>query len=117
MSKLINEKIKDFKGSKIIFRTGDRRSKSDLLQVSLDTSKNIIINQHSHIPSDIPKTLLAILNRPDRRQEPFHITAVIEEKEEIELAKFIGKEELQLNSCLKDIIEAKKDDDKISLRK
>ena len=96
MSSIINSKIKNFLGTKVIYRTGDRRSKNDLRQVSLDTSRNIIINQHSHVPSDIPKTLLAILNRKERRKKPFHITAVIENQDEIALARLIGKDELQL---------------------
>ena len=73
MKQIINKEIKNFKNTKIIFRQGDRCVKNDLIQLNLDESKAIIINQHSHQISDVSKTLLAIINKPSLKKEPYNI--------------------------------------------
>ena len=82
--------------TKLLFRQGDRRSPSDLEQLSLDTAKCIIINQHSHEPSDVSKSLLAILNRETRHKDKFHIVAVVETDDDAELCDIIGKDEVEI---------------------
>ena len=96
MKQIINKEIKNFKNTKIIFRQGDRCIKNDLIQLNLDESKAIIINQHSHQLSDVSKTLLAIINKPDRKKEPYHIVASVNNKEEAILCKLIGKDEVEI---------------------
>ena len=96
MKQIINKEIKNFKNTKIIFRQGDRCVKNDLIQLNLDESKAIIINQHSHQLSDVSKTLLAIINKPNRKKEPYHIVASVNNKEEAILCKLIGKDEVEI---------------------
>jgi archaellum component FlaG (FlaF/FlaG flagellin family) len=96
MKQIINKEIKNFKNTKIIFREGDRCVKNDLIQLNLDESKAIIINQHSHQLSDVSKTLLAIINKPSRKKEPYHIVASVNNKEEAILCKLIGKDEVEI---------------------
>ncbi|MEK7327780.1 MAG: potassium transporter TrkA, partial [Chloroflexota bacterium] len=42
------------------------------------------------------KTLLAITNSPDRRPEPYHIVAEIQDQRNMEVAKMIGRDEAEL---------------------
>jgi ion channel POLLUX/CASTOR len=92
----INKNVGQTGRTRIVCRQGDRWAQTDLRQLSLDTTKCIIINQHSHVPSDVARTLLAIINRPDRRQELLHIVAVVETQQEAELCRIIGKNEVEI---------------------
>ena len=92
----VRKNIKDFKNTKIIFREGDRRIKNDLYQLNLNEAKAIVINNHSHVQSDVSKTLLAILNRDDRKKGKYHIVAVVNNKEDATLCKLIGKDEVEI---------------------
>ena len=92
----INKNVGYLGRTRIVCRQGDRRSKTDLSQVSLDTAKCIIINQHSHVPSDVSRTLLAIINRTHRRQELLHVVAVVDSASEAELCAIIGKNEVEI---------------------
>mgnify|MGYP001201871316 CR=1 FL=1 len=96
MRNLLKKSISNFKGTEIIFREGDRCIKNDLVQLNLDNAKSIIINQHSDNNNDVSKTLLAILNREDRKKEQYHIVAVVSSKEESILCKLIGKNEVEI---------------------
>ena len=96
MRNLIKKSISDYKGTEIIFREGDRCIKNDLTQLNLDNAKSIIINQHSDNNNDVSKTLLAILNREDRKKDPYHIVAVVTSSQEATLCKLIGKDEVEI---------------------
>ena len=77
-------------------REGDRRFKRDLEQLSLNTAKNIIINQYSHETKDVSKSLLAILNRANRKKERYHIVTSVSQKEDAQLCKVIGRDEVEI---------------------
>ena len=94
MVSAINKKLGPTGRTRIVCRQGDRRSKNDLRQLSIDNAKSIIINQHLNKPSDVAKTLLAIINRPDRLNKKLHIVAVVETEEEADLCRVIGKEQV-----------------------
>lgn len=96
MRTFINKSISDFKGTEIIYREGDRCIKNDLIQLNLDDAKSIIINQHSDKNNDTSKTLLAILNRENRKKDPYHIVAVVASTQEATLCKLIGKNEVEI---------------------
>jgi ion channel POLLUX/CASTOR len=82
--------------TKIICRHGDRRLQNDLSQVSLNTAKSIIISQHTDNPGDVPKCLLAIINDETRKVAKFHIVAVADSQEELEICQLIGKDEVEV---------------------
>ena len=94
MVEAINKHLGHTGRTRIVCRQGDRRSKTDLSQLSLDNAKSIIINQHSNMPSDVAKTLLAIINQPDRMEKLLHIVAVVETEQEADLCRIIGKDEV-----------------------
>jgi K+/H+ antiporter YhaU regulatory subunit KhtT len=92
----IKKKIKQFGGTRIICRQGDRRSVTDLQQLSLETSKSIIINQHYQALSDVPKTLLAINKSRRQRFRELHVVAIVESEEDAELCNIIGGNEVEI---------------------
>ena len=46
--------------------------------------------------ADVIKTILAITNDPDRRPEPYHIVAEIRDRANLEVARMVGRDEVEL---------------------
>jgi len=83
----------------IVCRSGTPMDMNDLSIVSLNTSRSIIVlsPEDSEDPdSEVIKTILAITNLPDRRQEPYHIIAEIRNPRNSEIARIVGKDELEI---------------------
>lgn len=82
----------------IVCRTGSPMDINDLSIVSINSARSIIIlsPEDSEDPdSEVIKIILAITNHPDRRQEPYHIIAEIRNPRNSEIAKIVGKDELE----------------------
>ncbi|MFH2142234.1 MAG: potassium transporter TrkA [Bacteroidota bacterium] len=94
----IRDKIPGFKNTKIICRNGNPSDLVDLAIANPQSSKSIIILAHEHGNSDpeIIKTILAITNNPERRESPYHIVAEIKEEKNLDVAKMVGKDEVEL---------------------
>ncbi|MCU0664438.1 MAG: potassium transporter TrkA [Myxococcota bacterium] len=94
----IDSAVPDTKNTKIVCRTGTPIDLSDLEIVSPHTSRAIIAlapegqNQDSHII----KTILAITNNANRRSEPYHIVAVMQEERNLEVARMVGGKEVEI---------------------
>lgn len=84
--------------TRVICRTGDPIDIDDLYIVNPYTSKSIIIldKDNENSDSQIIKTIVAIVTNPDRREEPYHITAEIQDSKNFEVAKMVGKDEVEL---------------------
>lgn len=83
----------------IVCRSGTPMDVNDLSIVSLNSSRSIIVlsPEDSEDPdSEVIKIILAITNLPDRRQEPYHIIAEIRNPRNSEIAKIVGKDELEI---------------------
>ncbi len=94
----IHDNVPDTKRTRVICRTGSPISLVDLDIVSLQTSRSIIIlSPESDGPdADVIKTILAITNAPDRRPEPYHIVAEIRDPRNMDVARMVGKDEVEL---------------------
>ncbi len=98
----MEDEIKDRIGStgrtRIVCRTGNPIDLNDLSIASLQTSKSIIVlaPEGDDPDSSVIKTLLAITNSPDRRAEPYHIVAEIQNQRNLEVAKMVGRDEAEL---------------------
>jgi voltage-gated potassium channel Kch len=82
--------------TKVICRTGDPMSLTDLEISNPHTSRSIIIVASDDSPdpdSDVIKTALALTNNPQRRTEPYHIVGEIEHTANLEAARLVGKDE------------------------
>lgn len=98
MAEEIDRRIGDTGRTKVILRRGNPVMMTDLKLVSLQTSKSIIILAPDDDDPDasVIKTILAIIRDPQRRPDPYAIVAEIEKKKNLELAKIIGGDEVEL---------------------
>jgi voltage-gated potassium channel Kch len=97
----IRDQIGDTKNTKIICRTGSTLNLKDLEIVNPRESRSIIIlapesNDRGNPDPEVIKTILALTNNPDRRPEPYHIVAEIGDVRNLEVARMVGRDEVQL---------------------
>lgn len=94
----ILEKLGDFKNTKVICRSGNPNDLSDLEISNPQASRSIIIlaPEEGNADPQTIKTILAITNNPDRREAPYHIVAEIKDEKNLEVAKMVGKDEVEL---------------------
>ncbi|HOZ31159.1 MAG TPA: hypothetical protein PLL66_09595 [Bacteroidales bacterium] len=94
----IREKIPVMKNMKVICRTGSPSDLTSLAIVNPHQAKSIIIltPEEGDPDAQVIKTILAITNNPNRRKEPYHIIAEIKNFKNIEVAKMVGKDEVEL---------------------
>jgi voltage-gated potassium channel Kch len=93
----IRNKIGNLKNTKVICRKGSPNDLVDLGIANPYASKSIIIlaaEEGNADPLTI-KTILAITNNPNRRTAPYHIVAEIRDKKNVEIAKMVGKDEIE----------------------
>lgn len=99
---LMEDEIRDKVGStgntKVICRTGNPIDVHDLYIANPFDTKSIIIldKDNENSDSQIIKTIVAIVTNPERREAPYHITAEMEDKRNFEVAKMVGKDEVEL---------------------
>ncbi|MBU3713880.1 MAG: hypothetical protein FGM46_02925 [Ferruginibacter sp.] len=94
----IRMKIPKLKNTKIICRNGTPNNLDDLNIANPQQAKSIIILAAEEENSDplTIKTILAITNNPNRKKDPYHIVAEVKNEKNIEAAKMIGKDEVEL---------------------
>ena len=95
----IHSRIETTGKTHIVCRTGSPIEISDLSLVSLNSSKSIIIlspENSEEADAEVIKTILAIINFPNRREKPYHITAELKKSENGEVAKMVGKDEVEI---------------------
>jgi ion channel POLLUX/CASTOR len=84
--------------SRLVFRSGSPLDMGDLAIASVGTSRSIVIlAPESDDPDpEVIKTILAIVNHPGRRQEPYHIVAAIRDHANLAVARMVGRDEVEL---------------------
>lgn len=94
----IRDKVGSTGNTKVICRTGNPIDVHDLQIANPFDTKSIIIldKDNENSDSQIIKTIVAIVTNPSRREEPYHITAEIEDKKNFNVAKMVGKDEVEL---------------------
>jgi ion channel POLLUX/CASTOR len=97
MEDMINEKVGGTGKTRIVCRTGNPIDMTDLQIVSLNTSKSILVlSPETDSPdAEVIKTVVAILNHPQRRSEPYHIVAELRDPKNYEIAQIVGKAEVE----------------------
>ncbi len=94
----IRDKVEQLFSSKVICRKGSPNDMTDLRIANCNASKSIIIlaaEEGNPDPMTI-KTILAITNDPQRRQAPYHIIAEVKDRRNLEVARMIAKDEVEL---------------------
>jgi len=94
----IKNKIEHLANTRVICRTGDPTDLFDLDIVSPDTCRSVIIlSPETESPdSQTIKTVLALVNHPRRRTDKYQIAAEIRDAENVEVARAVGGDELQI---------------------
>lgn len=95
----IKEKCTNLLHTKVICRNGDPIDTHDLSIINLNETKSIIILSSETAPdadAQTIKNLLAIVNHPDRKKEPFHIVAEIREQKNILVGQIVAKDEVEM---------------------
>ena len=94
----IRLKVGDTDNTRVICRTGNPIDIDDIHIANPFDSKSIIIldKDNENSDSQIIKTIVAIVTNPNRRPEPYHVTAEIQDSKNFEVAKMVGKDEVEL---------------------
>ena len=94
----IRDKVGDTKNTKIICRHGNPIDLHDLRIANPENSKSIIIvdTEDENSDSQIIKTILAIVSNREERTDPYHITAEIEDPHNYQVARMVGRDEVEL---------------------
>jgi len=94
----IRANVPRFGNTRIVCRSGSPISLGDLEIVSLHTARSIIVLSP---PGNEPdnhaiKTILAITNNPNRKQGRYHVVAEITDPRNVEAARLVGRDEVEL---------------------
>ncbi len=95
----IRDKVGDTRKTRVVCRRGQPMDLGDLDIVGIHSSRSIIVLAPPDSPNpdaDVIKTMLAITNHPNRRQEPYHIVAEIYDPKNMEAAKLAGGNEAEI---------------------
>ena len=97
MDDAIKDKVGDAGRTRIVCRTGSPIDMADLQIASPQSAKAIIVLSPpgDHPDAEVIKTLLALTNAPDRRAEPYHIVAELHDPRNLEVARLVGKDEVE----------------------
>lgn len=94
----IAAKVAELRNTRIICRSGDPTDLYDLAIVNPQTSRSVIVlsPQGDDPDSQVIKSILALVNDPKRRAEPYKIAAEIRDSGSAEVARVVGGAEVQL---------------------
>jgi len=94
----VRERIPDTKSTRIVCRRGNPIDLGDLKIVNFNAARAIVVLSPDGDDPDaeVIKTILAVTNHPERREEKFHIVAEIRERKNMEPARLVGRDEAQL---------------------
>jgi len=94
----LRKRIKNRGRTRIICRNGNPLDITDIEIVSPNTARSIIVLPPPNSPDPdlyVIKTVLALINNPNRRAEPYHIVTVVHTRKNLEITKMIGHGEVQ----------------------
>jgi len=94
----IAAKVADRRNTRIICRSGDPTDLYDLGIVNPQTSRSLIVLSPEGDDADaqVIKTVLALVNDPNRRPEKYRIAAEIRNADNADVARIVGGDEMQL---------------------
>jgi len=98
MEDALRERVGPTRRTRIVCRSGTPLDMADLDLVSVGTSRSIILlsTESEGSDADVIKAILAITNNPQRRPEPYHIVAEIRDPRNLEVARMVGRDEVEL---------------------
>ena len=98
MEDQIRARLADRGRTKIVCRSGSPVDVDEIDVASVQASKAVIVLSPDSDEPDVEviKTILAITNDPNRRPEPYHIVAEIRDPGNLEAARLVGRDEVEL---------------------
>lgn len=98
MEDAVRSKVQARGSTRVICRSGSPIEMDDLALTSLDEARSIIVlspDKSSDPDAEVIKTILAIVNQPGRRAEPYRIVAELRNPRNYEVARVVGRGEVQ----------------------
>ncbi len=94
----LRERVGPTGRTKIVCRSGSPMDVNDLAIASLATARSIVVlaPEGDEPDVDVIKSIVAITNDPKRRPEPYHIVAEIRDRANVDVARMVGGDELEL---------------------
>lgn len=94
----LRDKVGDTKNTRLVCRRGRPLDLADLAIVNPHRARSIIIPTPATADpdTDVIKTMLALINNPNRRATPYHIVATLRDVENYAVAKLVGREEVEV---------------------
>jgi voltage-gated potassium channel Kch len=95
----LRDRLGSFGRMRVVCRRGNPMDLTDLEIIGIHASKAIIVlspGKDDGADADVIKTILAVTNHPRRRAEPYHVVAEINDPQNMEVAKMVGKDEVEL---------------------
>jgi voltage-gated potassium channel Kch len=94
----LRARITDRKSTTIVCRSGSPIDLDEIDIASHQTSRAVIVlaPDTDDPDADVLKTLLAITNDPDRRPEPYHVVVELSDPRNVEVARMVGKDEVEI---------------------
>ncbi len=98
MEDRLRERVPDQGRTRVVCRRGDPTDVADLEIANIHEARSIIVlGPPGEAPdSSVIKTLLAITNHPNRRKDPYHVVAEIHDHANLEVARMVGRQEVEL---------------------
>ncbi len=98
MEEEIKQKVGKTGKTRIVCRQGSPIDINDIDIANVDSSKSVIIlSPKTEDPdSSVIKTMLAIINNPNRNPEPYNIVAEIRDPKNMDVAQLVGKDEAEI---------------------
>jgi voltage-gated potassium channel Kch len=106
MEEKIRERIEEKGDTRVIVRSGNPIDLNDLELGSPHTARSIIILPPEGDDPDayVIKTVLALTNNPNRREEPYHIVTQIHDEKNMDVVEMIGRKDKVLALKTNDLI-------------
>src|SRR5215207_2437970 len=94
----IRDRVGKTKNTRVICRTGDPIDIDDLELVNPHKARSIIVlpPEGEDADSRVIKTILALTNNPNRREDPYHIVSRMRDPENLSVARMVGGSEVEL---------------------
>jgi voltage-gated potassium channel Kch len=98
MYEAIQAHVDDFRSTRIVCRSGSPSDSASLQMANVMTARSIIIIRPEGENPDIQvvKIVLALINDKHRRATPYHIVAEINDPKYVDVAKIVGRDEIEL---------------------
>lgn len=94
----IESRVGDTGRTRVVLRTGVPHNPVDIKIVNPDAARSIVILSPADENADayVIKTILALTNNPQRSTKPYHIVAFIRDNKNLEVARMVGRDEVEL---------------------